>query len=68
MEIFGAAIGMLVGLAALGIALWQFPKFRWAVLTDYRGISFATAMLLGGLAGYWMFAGLHQVFARLFHE
>ncbi len=58
MEILGAAIGMVVGLASLGVALWEFPKIRRSVFSDGTGLLIAAAALLGGWAGYWIFATL----------
>jgi len=59
MEIFGAAVGIVVGLAILAVALWEFPKFRRDVLTA-PGAAIAVFALLGGWAGY-------RIFSMLFH-
>ncbi len=63
METLGAAVGMLVGLAALAIALWELPKFRRAFFSNYQGFIFlsSVALVLGGWAG-------HAIFAALFHK
>ena len=60
MEIFGAAIGMVVGLATLAIALWEFPKFRQNIFGYGQGclFMFTVTALLGGWIGYWIFATL----------
>jgi hypothetical protein len=60
MEIFGAAIGMVVGLAALGVALWEFPKLRRHFFGDGMGLMAAVSALLGGWVGYWIFATLFR--------
>jgi len=51
---------MLLGLAALVIALWELPNFRRAVFSDYYNImfSFIATAVLGGWVGYWIFATL----------
>ena len=55
MEIFGAAIGMVVALATLAVALWEFPSIRQAFFRG-RGFLFMATALLGGWVGYWIFA------------
>jgi hypothetical protein len=57
----GAAVGMVVALAALAIALWELPDFRRTFFSDYSGLIFIASVLLGGLVGYW-------IFATLFHD
>ena len=59
MEIFGAAVGIIAGLAILAVALWKFPKFRRDVITA-PGSAIAVFALLGGWAGY-------RIFSMLFH-
>jgi len=63
MAVAGAAVGMLMGLAGLAIALWELPKFRREVFSNYQGVVFVfgAALLAGGWAGYSIFAAL---FAR----
>jgi hypothetical protein len=58
MEIFGAAIGMAVGLAALCVALWEFPALTRHFFSDGMGLMVAVSALLGGWVGYWIFATL----------
>ena len=58
MEVVGAAVGMVVGLVALAIALWELPSLRRAFFGDYTGLMFAASALVGGWAGYWIFAKL----------
>jgi hypothetical protein len=58
MEILGAAVGMVVGLAALAIALWEVPSLRRHFFSDYTGFMIAASALFGGWAGYWVFATL----------
>jgi hypothetical protein len=62
METLGAAVGMLVGLAALAIALWELPKFRQVFFRDYPNFIFCAGvtLLLGGWVGYWIFATLFR--------
>jgi hypothetical protein len=62
MESLGAALGMLVGVAGLAIALWEFPKFRRALVSDYQGVVllFSAALLLGGWVGYWIAVNLFR--------
>ena len=53
-----AALGMLVGLAILGLACWKFPKLRKEVINGagYPGFGpVSIAALLGRLGGYWVF-------------
>jgi hypothetical protein len=53
-----AGIGMVVGVAILGLACWEFPKIRMAVVNGagYPGFGVVSiAALLGGLGGYWLF-------------
>lgn len=57
MAIFGAAIGIVVGLVTLAIALWEFPNFRQSTLYS-PGVVIMAFALLGGWAGYWIFATL----------
>jgi hypothetical protein len=57
-EILGAATGMLLGLAALAIAVWEYPTFRRAFFSDYTGFVFVGVILLASWAGYWTFATL----------
>ena len=45
MEILGAAIGMVVGLAALAVALWEFPKLRRHFFSDGSGVLVAASAL-----------------------
>lgn len=56
----GAAVGMLLALAGMVIALWELPGFRRAVLSDGYGMMFAfgAAMLAGGWGGYRLFVTL----------
>jgi len=62
MAILGAAVGMLVALAALAIALWEFPKLSRQILRGGDPTFFFGVMLvLGGWAGY-------SIFAALFHR
>ena len=53
-----AALGMIVGLAILGLACWKFPKLRKEVINGmgYPGFGpVSIAALLGGLGGYWTY-------------
>jgi uncharacterized membrane protein YsdA (DUF1294 family) len=59
MEIYGATIGIVVGLAILAVALWEFPKFRQDALRS-PGIVIMVFAVLGGWVGY-------QIFSLLFH-
>ena len=63
MATLGAAVGMLVGLAALAIALWDLPKFRRQFFSNYQGVifGFSATLVLGGWVGY-------SIFAALFHR
>jgi ABC-type Co2+ transport system permease subunit len=58
MQVLGATLGIIVGLAILAILLWEFPKFRRDALTSL-GIVIMTFATLGGWAGY-------QIFSMLF--
>jgi hypothetical protein len=58
MEILGPAVGMLVGLSVLAMAVWSLPNFRRAVVSDYTGLTLGTTLLLGGVVGYWIFVTL----------
>jgi hypothetical protein len=55
MEIFGAAIGIVVGLAILAIALWEFQHAAYS-----PGSLIMVFALLGGWVGY-------RAFSFLFH-
>ena len=58
MLVFGAALGIVAGLAILAILLWEFPKFRRDATTSL-GIVIMVFATLGGWAGY-------QIFSMLF--
>jgi hypothetical protein len=62
MATFGAAVGMVVGLALLAVSLWEMPRLRRAFFSDWNSISgfIAVSALLGGWAGYWIFTKLFQ--------
>jgi hypothetical protein len=60
MEIFGAAIGIVVGLAILAIALWELPNFRQHAFYSPHVLIMVFA-ILGGWVGY-------RAFSFLFHE
>jgi hypothetical protein len=59
MEIFGAAIGIVVGLAILAIALWELPNFRQHAFYSPHVLIMVFA-ILGGWVGY-------RAFSFLFH-
>ena len=53
-----AGFGMVVGVAILGLACWEFPKIRMDITgAGYPGFlgQISIAALLGGFAGYWIF-------------
>lgn len=53
-----AGFGMVVGLALLGLACREFPKFRMGVINSFGYPGFgpvSMAALFGGLGGYWAF-------------
>jgi hypothetical protein len=57
-QAIAAALGMLIGLAILGLACWKFPKLLQEVISGagYPGFGpVSIAALLGGLGGYWIF-------------
>lgn len=63
MRALAPAIGMIVGLAVLVIALWKSAAFRRQILRDANiayalGFAIMGFALLGGWAGYWIHATL----------
>jgi hypothetical protein len=58
MLVFGAALGIVAGLAILAILLWEFPRFRRDATTSL-GVVIMIFATLGGWAGY-------QIFSMLF--